>query len=663
MGGPWQRGACVSGVFRQSPLQRKIIVTVSRRSLRTFDNQLGRNVFYRAAIHPMTAPRIEALIERLSQAERIAVYDPTGYFADLAALHDLSGWTVDGIYVQRIEEVGQDRGGFKARPLTELADSTADLLFVAEFDGEALLSRLGPYRPVVAETASLDTLRLEPGWLTSPGRYLDPLNFVSDFLFFRDAEGLHTTVSTTNYWHNHGARETRLWCRLFGADGAELATWEEPLPASPSGISLDSAQIRRRFGLGEFTGSLFVHVIGAALHDTLKYAVDVYDDRGAITTATHDSNPWPADFYAGLPAAAPGQRVNLWVQNCYPTPIPSGGIEIRPMGAPEFKPVTREVPPYGTIAVDAAQYFGDVAWPGQFEIRANKYCCRPRYEIAYDRYRSVAHVNVERSDLKPAPDLPEATRLLGKGFILPGPLLPVAEWSGAVLPTPMATWEDGIALMLRAYDCEGTLQAEFPFGKRARSDQTAVELDSILGRGATLAGGYGHLELGYDFDRGTEGDGWIHAIFRYVRRDTSRQAETSFGSHLFNVPAVWRNEPNSYIGKPPGLTTRLYLRLSDRPGRVLCHLSYPTSGRWRPFSETDLILHSAVGAEITRRRVGIPCSGSRLIELGTLFDPAELREAAGGGYVIIRDATCRLFGYHIFLGAGGGFALDHMFGF
>ncbi len=639
-------------------------MTVSRRTLRTFDNQSGRNVFYRAAIHPMTAPLTARLVEKVARAPSVAVYDPVGQFADLAAMYDLSGWNVEGVYVQRIEEVGQDRAGHIARPLTEFADSAASLILVADFDGERILSRLGPYRPPAAEAESFDALRLGPEWLTNKDRYLDPLNFVSDFLFFRDADGLHTTVSTINYWHGHGARETRLWCRLFGADGAVLADWEQKLPPGPCGITLDSAEVRRRFDLGEFTGSLFVHVIGSAAHDTLKYAVDIYDDAGATTTATHDSNPWAADWYAGLPAPADGERVRLWVQNCYPTPIPAEATQIRPMGAANFTGVGPEIPPYGTFAIDLARHFPDVAWPGQFEIRADKYFCRPRYEIDLaDGHRSAAHANVERGDLKAAPDLAEATRLLGKGFILPGPLLPVADWSGIVLPTPMATWQGEAALRLRAYDSDGALVAEHALGKHVRSDQPMVELDRILPPPKELAGGYGHLELGYDFDTGTEGDGWLHAIFRFARRDTGRSAETSFGSHLFNVPAVWRNEPNSYLGKPPGLSTRLYLRLPDRPGRAMCHLSFPTSGRWRAKSETDLILHSAAGAEITRKRIEIPCSGSRLVDAAATFDAGELKQAAGGGYVLIRDTTCRLFGYHIFLGASGGFALDHMFGF
>jgi hypothetical protein len=639
-------------------------VTVSRRTLRTFDNKSGRNVFYRAAIHPITAPMTAQLIEKLARARSIAIYDPVGHFADLAAMHDLSGWTIEGVYVQRLEEVGQDRAGYRARPLTEFAASTASTVLIADFDGEKLLSRLGPYRPMSAQAESFDALRLAPDWLTNRNRYLDPLNFVSDFLFFRDAEGFHTSISTINYWHGHGARETKLWCRLFGADGAVLADWEQKLPAGPCGITLDSAEVRQRFGIGEFTGSLFVHVIGSAAHDTLKYAVDIYDDTGATTTATHDSNPWAADFYAGLPAPAAGQRVDLWVQNCYPTPIPAGATQIRPMGELNFTGVGPEIPPYGTAAIDVGAAFPGFAWPGQFEIRADKYFCRPRYEIhTADGRRSTAHANVERSDLKAAPDLPEATRLLGKGFILTGPLLPVAEWSSIVLPTPMATWQSEIALTLRAYDSDGALVSETALGLRARNAQTAIEIDGILPPGKALAGGYGHLELGYDFAAGTQGDGWLHAIFRFARRDTGRSAETSFGSHLFNVPAVWRNEPNSYLGKPPGLSTRLYLRLPDRPGRTMCHLSFPTSGQWRDHSETDLILYSGGGIEIARRRIEIPCSGSRLIDAATTFEKAELKAAAGGGYVLIRDTTCRLFGYHIFLGAGGGFALDHMFGF
>jgi hypothetical protein len=96
---------------------------------------------------------------------------------------------------------------------------------------------------------------------------------------------------------------------------------------------------------------------------------------------------------------------------------------------------------------------------------------------------------------------------------------------------------------------------------------------------------------------------------------------------------------------------------------VLCHLTYPTSGEWLPASDTDIILSDSRGAEIARQKLRIPCSGSRLIDIAALFGPAERDAAAGGGYATIRDPTCRLFGYHLFQSDGGGFALDHMFGF
>jgi hypothetical protein len=45
------------------------------------------------------------------------------------------------------------------------------------------------------------------------------------------------------------------------------------------------------------------------------------------------------------------------------------------------------------------------------------------------------------------------------------------------------------------------------------------------------------------------------------------------------------------------------------------------------------------------------------------FGEAALRQAGSDGYVLVRDTTCRLFGYHGLMDDAGGFSLDHMFGF
>jgi hypothetical protein len=40
-----------------------------------------------------------------------------------------------------------------------------------------------------------------------------------------------------------------------------------------------------------------------------------------------------------------------------------------------------------------------------------------------------------------------------------------------------------------------------------------------------------------------------------------------------------------------------------------------------------------------------------------------LRVAGESGYVLIRDTTCRLFGFHGVDNSSGSFSFDHMFGF
>ena len=95
-------------------------------------------------------------------------------------------------------------------------------------------------------------------------------------------DGLSTRLVSANYWAGYGAKSVRLWLRLFGTDGTPLATWEETLPAGAGGFALDSREVRARFGLPAFTGQLLIHVIDAAGHDVVKYALDTFaTDDGA----------------------------------------------------------------------------------------------------------------------------------------------------------------------------------------------------------------------------------------------------------------------------------------------------------------------------------------------------------------------------------------------
>ncbi len=629
----------------------------------TFSNLTGGSAFFKAAGHPLVLAKVGALLDRLAASGPVAIYDPQDFAPGFAALHPLDRLSLAGVFVQRITSVGAQRLGCAAQPVSELPSCRAASLLVVAFDAARLVEHVRHLIPAGMTVASLDDIKLPEDMLSNPRRYLDPLNFATNFAFFRDADGLHTRLVTANYWAGYGAKAVSLWCCLFDERGERIAEWRESPPAGIGSIAIDSRDVRARLGLPPFTGQLFLHVIGAAGHDVVKYALDVYGDGERELSCTHDANAWPADLYAGLPAPRSGERVILWIQNSHPCPIPPGAVGLNLMGSPRIARLEREVPAFGSYALDVAALLPEARWPQQIEVQAGKHFVRPRYEVLASDRRRIAHVNVERTDLEPDPRIPELGNLMGKGFLLPAPLLPPRDFRSTVLPTPMATGQRNLPVALLVYDSDGRERARHFFGCLARRDSVALDLETLVDGGGDLAGGYGHVELVYDFAEGGEADGWLHGIFRYEDKASGHAAETSFGAHIFNTALTYGGEPQSYAGPPPGLSTRLFLRLGPAPLDTLCHLIYPASATWHPRSATDLILHDGAGREVARKRIEIPCGGSRLWRYRESFDRDAQALAGDGAYLVVRDVTCRLFGYHGLVGRGGAFSLDHMFGF
>ncbi len=626
----------------------------------TFDNLRGGNTLYKALTHPHAAASARELLAALSCAGPVAIADPHGAAAGFAEIYPLDGLDISGVYVQDATRVGSLVLGHRAGPLTRLADTQARAVFVAAFDAGRMIDWLQPYVPAGAPVFSLDAMRLPEARLTNHRAYLDPLNFATNFALFRDTAALHTRLVTANYWSGYGSAGVTCWLTLFDGDGRVIADWSERCDDRGGAIAIDSREVRHRFGLGDFAGQLFIHVAGAAGHDVVKYALDTFGDGDAALSCTHDANAWPSDRYAGLPAPAPGERVILWVQNSHPTPIPPGAIGINPMGDERIVAIPEPIGPFASRAVDVADLLPELRWPRQIEIRAGKHVVRPRYEVVTSERRRIAHVNVERADLRPDPHLPKLDPALGKGYLLPAPILPRGEWESLLLPTPMAESQRDLPIAALVYDADGREIAHHKFGRLPRDHAVALPLDTL----AAAGNAYGHVELVYDFAAGGDGDGWLHALFRYRHRRSSHAADSSFGAHIFNTLMVYRDEPQSYVGRPPGLSTRLFLRLGDDAAYdTFCHLIYPASAPWRAASATEIILCDRAGNEIARTNLAIPCSGSRLLHYRTLFDTVTRARAGGGAYAIIRDPTCRLFGYHGLLGQGGAFSLDHMFGF
>ena len=622
--------------------------------IRTFDARQGGNVLYKAFAHPLAAEAVARLAAGL--AGPLAVYDPDGVADALFALHP--GMPApSAVFVHDTEQLGQIRAGCRAQPVTELRQSGAGTLLVASFDAAKVRDRLAPLLPKGMAIVTLDEARLPAAMLTNPRKYLDTLNFATNYAFFRDADGLSTRLVTANYWAGYGATSVRLWLRLFDAAGLVLAEWEQALPAGVGGVVIDSAEVRARFGLPPFCGQLFVHAVGVAGHDVVKYALDTYGTGGEPSlSCTHDANAWPSDRYAGLPAPREGERVILWVQNSHAAPIPAGALSLDRMGAERPVVLDRAIPPFATVGLDVAAMLPGLRWPAQVEFRSGRHMVRPRYEVVQDGRTRIAHVNVERADLRPDPGIPALSNLLGRGYLLPFPVLPPEQFSTVVQPTPMAETQADLPIRIDVFAADGRLVAERFLGCLPRNHDLALDLGELGAEG-------GHAELVYDFRDGGGADGWLHCLVRYENRGSRHAAETSFGAHIFNTLMTYKGEPQSYSGPPPGLTTRLFLRLGEGPHRSFAHLIYPASAEWHPFSSTRLILHDAEGAVLAEQTLAIACSGSAMVWPHEVFGASLLRQAGPRGYVMVDDRTCRLFGYHGLMDERGGFSLDHMFGF
>ena len=631
----------------------------------TFSNSAGAgSAFFKAVGHPLCWEAAQILIGKIKTAKNAAAFDPQNTLAAFCGVHALPENMFAAIYAQDVARFGEKSLGQETLPITDLS-AAVDVLFIPIFDAAAIAARIRRIAPPECQILTLDDMRLPERFLSDSRHYLNTINFATNLLFFRDEKESHTRLVTANYWSAYGAKEPFVWGRVFAGDGRVLADFERPLGGANETFCLDSAQIKKEFNLPDFCGQVFLHVARAAGHDIVKYVADSYgqfcDGKTSELSCTHDANSWPSDLYAGIPAPAVGDSVVLWAQNSHPSPIPAHAIGANRMGEDDVKTYPQEIPPFATRAIDLGALLPDVCWPAQIEIRAGRHFVRPRYEVINQAgRRRINHANVERTDLQTDENLPHLSRWLGKGYILPAPILPRARFVSECLPTPMSAAQNNLPLAATVYNAAGVEVNRMFLGCLPRNHERLLNLSELAA--ALDENESGHVELTYDFTDGGGGDGWMHALFRYTEKQSGHMAETSFGAHMFNHLLTYKNEPQSYKGPPPGLTTRLFLRIAPPPVRTFCHLIYPVGKKWNPQSDTRLELKNRHGADIAQTTACIAAGGSFVFCCQELFGEDELRAAGEESYLIIRDATCRLFGYHG-AQAGDAFALDHMFGF
>ena len=179
-------------------------------NINTFDARAGGNVLYKALAHPVAAEATSRLYQRLADSGPVALYDPDGIAEALLALYpDLPG--LCGLFAHDVTEVGTSRAGLTVRALTELAGSGAATVLIAAFDAGRMAARVRAMLPQGTTVLTLDEVRLPEAMLTNKARYLDRLNFATNFAFFRDAEGMSTRLVSANYWAGYGSAAVRLW--------------------------------------------------------------------------------------------------------------------------------------------------------------------------------------------------------------------------------------------------------------------------------------------------------------------------------------------------------------------------------------------------------------------------------------------------------------------
>jgi hypothetical protein len=242
--------------------------------IQTFDARRGGNVLYKALVHPLAAEAIATLAADIRAQGKLAVFDPDGVAVALWALHPEMPAPSE-FYVQDVDALGNSLAGIAARPLIDLPHSACRVLLIASFDSARIEQRIAGFCAPGLRVVSLDQARL-PGEMQTTQPYLDRLNFATNYALFRDGEGVSTRLVTANYWARYGAKAVRFWLCLFGGQGEILARWEQALPEGEGGVCIDSREVRARFGLGPFAGQLFLHAIGVAGHDVVKYALDVF---------------------------------------------------------------------------------------------------------------------------------------------------------------------------------------------------------------------------------------------------------------------------------------------------------------------------------------------------------------------------------------------------
>ena len=159
-------------------------------------------------------------------------------------------------------------------------------------------------------------------------------------------------------------------------------------------------------------------------------------------------------------------------------------------------------------------------------------------------------------------------------------------------------------------------------------------------------------------------NGWLHALFRYEQRATGHAAESSFGGHIFNTVMTYKGEPQSYNGPPPGVSTKLFLKLGLGGTRSFsCSSIRPRQNGMSVPARRWIVRRR--GQLAATQRISISCFGWRSFRLYQYFRRRmKLLEARMPVRPLIKHPTCQAISRPMAsMTQQVSISFDHMFGF
>src|SRR3546814_12623949 len=100
---------------------------------------------------------------------RLAVYDPEAQDAadHLDSFFPVPRDNLAGVFVQRVEDIGQTRLGHVTQPVTAIRALAPDAVLITAFDAAIHKAQIARLLPADCQVFTLDAMRLPDAWLSN----------------------------------------------------------------------------------------------------------------------------------------------------------------------------------------------------------------------------------------------------------------------------------------------------------------------------------------------------------------------------------------------------------------------------------------------------------------------------------------------------------------